>query len=180
MDDVHGERDRHWGRRSLRRTRFRREMRTQPLFAGAPSLIGGREDLNPAGGRSARAWARKDASPPRSGRDELTSGLGDREVAKRPGSARRAAVADVHESCSNDAPSNGNPDPLPPGSVGCSPRNDTTRTAGRSVALVWARDHIREFPTSPTSPNLTFRCARGPRRRHRSEPEFGRTEVPRQ
>ena len=73
------------------------------------------EDLNPADNeRCARAWARKDASPPRSGRDELTSGLGDREVAERPGSARLAAVADVQESCSSDAPSNCNPDPLPP------------------------------------------------------------------
>ena len=42
---------------------------------------------------------------------------------ERPGSPRRAAVAEAQDSCSYDAPSNGNPDPLPPGSLDIPPNN---------------------------------------------------------
>jgi hypothetical protein len=70
----------------------------------------------------------------------------------RPGSARHAAVAEAQEWCSNDAPPNGNPDPLPPGSVGCSPRNDTTLITGRFGRACLGARPLRESPTSPTVP----------------------------
>lgn len=65
-------------------------------------------------------WAGRDVSPSRSGRDGLTPGLGDRTVKERPDTEVPRSPR-TYESCSNDAPSNGNPNPLPPGSDGCSP-----------------------------------------------------------
>src|SRR5439155_17358656 len=67
----------------------------------------------------------RDVSPSCSGHDGLTPGLGDRKVEVRSGSARRTAVAVAQGQCSNDAPSNGNPDSLCPPAIGNPPEQRT-------------------------------------------------------
>ena len=111
-----------------------------------PSLDGRRRRVRLDRVPLRRRAVEMNASPPCSGHGGLTPGLEEREVMKRSKRAQRGTVADAQESCSTDAPSNGNAIPCPP-AVRIAPGTTTTEP---SVAC--GRD-LGARPSSPTSPN---------------------------
>ena len=123
-------------------------------YVSATALLARPSAPDDGRGLPARAWAARDVSPPCSGHDGLTPGLGDRNVGRRPDSERRAAVAEAQESGRDDAPSNGNPDPLPPGSE-VIPRDDNGRLgrlqsrSGCATDFPYVPDPIRPMRSWP-------------------------------
>ena len=113
---------------------------------------------------AARARAsREDVSPPCSGHDGLTPGLGDRNVVRQPAGAPKRARAAKDWWCSNDAPPNGNADSLAPRQARSldSPSPGIRRRELSNARLI-ARSGRPLRPLQTPS-----RCARGPRRRDR-------------
>jgi hypothetical protein len=69
---------------------------------------------------------------------------------RRPRGAQRSTVADAQESCSYDAPSNGNADPLPPRQCGYPPERHDPNTW-----VVWAAPLWAARGQSPDVPEMT-------------------------